>query len=393
MSTDIFWDILRDKKHSLRVETQRSGPFTIAPALSGDALSTLLLRVHDAQKRFRNTPLHSVAAQLEREVAVRSVFGTNTIEGGELNEAETAEAMDLDPALVQREQQRRVLNIKLAYDKAKEAARTSNWQPDLEFIMAIHCQIAEKLTDEDYSPGRIRDNDKAFPTKVGDKAHGGEYKPPQFGQDISLLLNSLLDWNRNLANAGVPALIRAPLVHLYFEWIHPFYNGNGRVGRVVEASILLADGFRYAPFGQANYYLEHIHTYFTLFNTCRKRQNNTAFVGFFLEGMLATINRLHDRVNDMVRVLLYRTFVRDKLENKDINERQYAIVQAVLDHGTPLKLAELRSAAWYKATYRKLTDKTQRRDLKGLTETHLLRHTPDDRLWPGFAHPDQDIRG
>ncbi|MFC2503586.1 MAG: Fic family protein, partial [Cardiobacterium sp.] len=38
---------------------------------------------------------------------------------------------------------------------------------------------------------------------------------------------------------GVPALIRAPLVHYYYEIIHPFWDGNGRVGRVLEASILL----------------------------------------------------------------------------------------------------------------------------------------------------------
>ncbi len=385
-----MWDVIGDNNGVMRVETQRHGPFVFTPALSREALSALLLRVSDAQQRFRSTPLHSVANQLEREVAVRSVFGTNTIEGGELNEEETAQAMDLDPAQVQREQQRRVLNIKLAYDKAKETAHWRGWHPDLEFVKAIHRQITDQLEDEDYQPGRLRDNDRTSPTRVGDAAHGGVYKPPQYGQDVALLLNSLLQWNHDLAQAGVPALIRAPLFHLYFEWIHPFYNGNGRVGRVLEASILLADGFRYAPFGQANYYLEHIDAYFTLFNTCRKRADNTPFVAFFLDGMLTTINRLHDRVNAMVRVLLYRNHVRDALEGRQINDRQYAIVQAVLDNAAPLRLADLRGAAWYRAMYRKLTDKTQRRDLNNLTKLRLLWHTADDRLWPGFTQPDDD---
>lgn len=122
MEADIFKDILADESLVQRVETQRAGPFTFTPALDSDALYTSLLRVMDAHKRFRRTPLHQVANELEREVVVRSVFGTNTIEGGELDEDETAEAIDLDPTQVQKEQQRRAQNIKLAYDMARLAA-------------------------------------------------------------------------------------------------------------------------------------------------------------------------------------------------------------------------------------------------------------------------------
>lgn len=389
MSADIFQDILSDEKLVIRVETQRAGVFTFSPVLSGEALAVPLQRVIDAQNRFRSTPLHQVANDLEREVVVRSVFGTNTIEGGELDEDETAEAINLDPQQVQQEQQRRVLNIKLAYDIAKQASQPQDWHPDLEFIKAIHCQIADRLEDEDYRPGVLRDNDKAKPTRVGDAAHGGVYKPPQFGQDIALLLQTLVQWHQRLAEAGVPALIRAPLFHLYFELIHPFYNGNGRVGRVIEASILLADGFRYAPFAQANYYLEKIDAYFTLFNSCRKKNDNTPFVALFLDGMLQTIDRLHDRVNRMVSLLLYRNYLRDQLEARHINDRQYAIATAILENRQPLPLAELRAAPWHKAMYKKLTEKTQRRDFQKLRELKLIWQTKDDLLWPGFLVPDE----
>ena len=143
---------------------------------------------------------------------------------------------------------------------------------------------------------------------------------------------------------GVPALIRAPLFHLYFEWIHPFWGGNGRVGRVLEASILLAAGFRYAPFAQTNYYLNHIHQYFALFNRCRKQGENTAFVVFFLEGMLESINRLHNRVNALVELLLFRNLLRDRHESRDINPRQYAIAVEVLNQGAPVPLDQFRAS-------------------------------------------------
>lgn len=50
-----------------------------------------------------------------------------------------------------------------------------------------------------------------------------------------------------MSSSEIPALIRVPLVRNYFERIHPFWNGKGRVGRVLEATVLHGAGFRYAP--------------------------------------------------------------------------------------------------------------------------------------------------
>lgn len=388
-------DIFRDKSWldntRIRVETERAGVFTFAPALEVDALQIPLQRVIDAQRRFRKSPLSQVANELEKEVVVSSVFGTNTIEGGALDEEQTQLALNLDPAQVQEEQQRRVLNIKAAYDLVRECGKTAGWRPSVAYILDIHRRITDRLPAEYNQPGLLRDNPRDNITRVGDREHGGVYKPPQNGRDVERLLHALIDWDGELADRGVPALIRAPLFHLYFEWIHPFWDGNGRVGRVLEASILLADGFRYAPFAQARFYLEHIHPYFTLFNSCRKQRDNTGFVVFFLEGMFESIERLHDRVNSLVNLVLFRNLLREHLESKAINQRQYAIATELLEAGRPLLLSELRSSAWYKAMYSKLTGKTMQRDLRGLRNRKLVYQTVDDELWPGCLQPDKKL--
>lgn len=150
--------------------------------------------------------------------------------------------------------------------------------------------ISQVIPHPDNRPGVVRNNLQNRSTYVGAEAHGGRYKPPQFDKDIWRLLQALIDWHKDLVRAEVPALIRAPLVHLYHEQIHPFWDGNGRVGRVIEATLLQAAGFRYAPFALARYYLAHIDAYFTLFNVCHKgaadklAAPNSAFVAFHLEG-------------------------------------------------------------------------------------------------------------
>lgn len=376
-----------------RVETDRFGPFVFQVGIGADDLRIPLQRVEDAHERFVASPLSQVANQLEREVVVSSVFGTNTIEGGTLTEEETASALALDPAKIQEVEQRRAANIKAAYDLSRQAAATPGWSLNTGFILDLHRLITHDIPHPDNRPGVIRDNPKQRITYVGDDAHGGRYKPPQYGEDVSRLLDALIGWHGDMEAAGVHALIRAPLVHLYYELIHPFWDGNGRVGRVIEATLLQAAGYRYAPFALARYYLSNIDNYFTLFNTCRKAaakgqaQPNWPFVGFHLEGMRATINSLHDRVNRLIAMLLYESNIRRALDEKQINARQYTIVSQLLDKGRPLPLDEIRQAPWYGSLYLQRNDKTRQRDLRRLREMELVYLDTDDLLWPGFVVP------
>lgn len=388
---DILGDKLLSGEVAKRVETSRFGPFTFQVGVDEREAEMLLQRVADAQMRFLSSPLSQVANRLEQEVLVSSIFSTNTIEGGTLTEEETKDALELNPMQVQAEEQRRAVNIKTAYDIAQKSAQDPRWRLSVDFIKQIHAAITDGISHKYNQPGLIRSNPKNITTHVGDTAHGGRYKPPQYGADIELLLDHLVEWHNELATVEIPALIRAPLMHYYFKLIHPFWDGNGRVGRVVEASVLHSAGFRYAPFAMARYYMERIDQYFTLFNLCRKQADkkmafpNTPFALFHLEGMLASINRLHDRVNAIVRLLLFETRIKHLRDTKEINLRQYAILTQVMERGKPLQIDELRRAPWHAALYAKLGDKTKQRDLSGLREQELLYIDEKGLVWPGFA--------
>ncbi len=61
------------------------------------SLTPLFGRVADAQEHFSKLSLSQISAQLEKEVIAASVFGTNTIEGGDLSEEETSAVLQLSP--------------------------------------------------------------------------------------------------------------------------------------------------------------------------------------------------------------------------------------------------------------------------------------------------------
>jgi Fic family protein len=372
-----------------RVETARFGPFTFQVGVDLNEVAFPLQRIEDAHQCLIAAPLSQVANQLEREVVASSVFGTNTIEGGTLTEEETATALTLAPEAIREVEQRRVVNIKAAYDRALRAASAPNWRLDLDFIREIHATITQGLPHPQNRPGAFRENPKTTVTQVGDAAHGGRYKPPQYGGDVRLLMRHCVEWHESLVAAGVPALIRAPLVHLYYELIHPFWDGNGRVGRVLEATVLQAVGYRYAPFAMARYYLDSLDTYFALFNVCRRQADkkaeypNTPFVAFHLEGMRLVINRLHDRVNQIVAVLLFESRIGQLLERREINARQYTILSQLLTLPPPVPLDRIRQSPWYQALYLKRGDKTRQRDWRQLRELGLVR-LGAGQIWLGL---------
>ena len=397
---DIQPDIHSDERglpvfdeYRLTVETMRQGPFRFQIGVDPAAIETAWLRISDAHQRFVASPLARVANQLEKEVVVTSIFGTNSIEGGTLSEQETQLALELLPAMPAGVEQHRAINLKNAYDLSIQAAGSPEWEMDVAFIRQIHAAITSGIPHQYNQPGRLRANPKDIRTHVGDTDHGGCYKPPQYEEDIRRLLEALTSWHAELRARELPALIRAPLVHYYFERIHPFWDGNGRVGRVLEATLLHQEGYRHAPFALARYYLEHIDRYFSLFNRCRKAeakkhpQANTPFVAFFLEGFLASLHRLHERANQLVAVLLFENELKQRHDAREINDRQYAIVTQILASGHPMPLETLRLAPWYLALYSRLSDKTKQRDLRRLRELKLIHEDSQHRLLPGSVEP------
>ncbi len=173
------------------VETSRFGSFTFQIGVNEHETEMPLQRVADAQLRFLSSPLSQVANRLEQEVLVSSIFGTNTIEGGTLSEEETRDVLDIDPAQVKAEEQRRVVNMKTAYDLAQNSAQNIHRNLSVDFIKQIHAAITDGISHKFNRPGVIRSNPRNIITRVGDVAHGGIYKPPQYGGDIELLLDHL----------------------------------------------------------------------------------------------------------------------------------------------------------------------------------------------------------
>ena len=88
---------------------------------------------------------------------------------------------------------------------------------------------------------------------------------------------------------GLPVLVRAGLAHVQFETIHPFLDGNGRVGRLIITFLLCSRGVLREPLLYLSLYLkEHRAEYYELLERVRRDGDWEAWLAFFLEGVRVT---------------------------------------------------------------------------------------------------------
>jgi Fic family protein len=104
---------------------------------------------------------------------------------------------------------------------------------------------------------------------------------------------------------GLPTLVRAGLAHVQFETIHPFQDGNGRVGRLLVTFLLCHAGVLRDPLLYLSLYLkQHRATYYELLDRVRRDGDWEAWLAFFVEGVRVTADsavRAAQRLAEMFR--------------------------------------------------------------------------------------------
>ena len=102
---------------------------------------------------------------------------------------------------------------------------------------------------------------------------------------------------------GIPVLARAGLGHVQFETIHPFLDGNGRMGRLLIALLLCHAGVLHEPLLYLSLYLkENRDAYFALLDRVRREGDWEAWLAFFLEGIRLTADGAVDTAHRLASV-------------------------------------------------------------------------------------------
>lgn len=103
---------------------------------------------------------------------------------------------------------------------------------------------------------------------------------------------------------GLPKLIRIGLIHVQFETIHPFLDGNGRLGRLLIALLLEQWGLLDSPLLYISlYFKRHRREYYRLLSEVRETGDWEAWINYFLEGINAVSREASSAARNLFAIL------------------------------------------------------------------------------------------
>jgi Fic family protein len=151
-------------------------------------------------------------------------------------------------------------------------------------IREIHGILLSGGRGSDKSPGEFRRSQNW----VGGTRPGNALFVPPPPQYVSSCMSDLEKFLHDKKKA-LPVLVTAALAHVQFETIHPFLDGNGRVGRLVITLLLCAEGILREPLLYLSlYFKENRSEYYRLLGIVRSTGEWEAWLEFFLTGIRET---------------------------------------------------------------------------------------------------------
>ena len=140
------------------------------------------------------------------------------------------------------------------------------------------------------------------------------YTPPQTESEIRDLLKNLEDYINNFEDEADP-LIKMALIHYQFESIHPFYDGNGRTGRILNVLYLVLTNLLDSPILYlSNYINNNKSTYYRLFTEFRESNNYEDWLIYILKGIEITSKKTIELIKKIQEEMEnYKSEFKDKL--------------------------------------------------------------------------------
>ncbi len=245
-------------------------------------------------------------------------------------------------------------------------------------IRKMHEALLVGVRGEDQRPGEYRDS----PVYIGspDKPENARFVPPPPGDMPGQVIECMdrLERFANAKHADIPELASVALVHYQFEAIHPFRDGNGRIGRALILHQLCARGILELPVVSASgYFQKHRQEYIDRMFAVSTDGDWAGWIRFFSEAVAA--EAVQTRLLAERLVSLHRGHV-ETLKSRGAPTR----LLDLLDHIYDWPVVNAKSVA----SLLGVTDPTARKDISTMEDIGALRITDEVAYGKAWYAPD-----
>ena len=262
-------------------------PYTITPPIV-----KLVADIGEALGRISALTDSTKQLRLRRINRVRTIHGSLAIEGNTLSEQQITAILEGKRVVAPPREIQEVRNAVAAYE------RFERWRPDSErALLEAHKILMSGLIDD---AGRYRNGG------VGVMADDGRvlHMAPQANR-VAKLMGGLLGW---LGGCDEHPLIASSVFHYEFEFIHPFADGNGRMGRLWQTLILTRWNPLFAHLPVESLIHTHQMEYYQALGESTARSDSAPFIEFVLrmvqDALAAITPQVAPQVTPQVEQLL-----------------------------------------------------------------------------------------
>jgi Fic family protein len=211
---------------------------------------------------------------LQREAVLSSRIEGTQATLGDLLAADAGAAPPKDP-----EDLKEVANYVTALERGLKRLRTLPLS--LRLVKELHADLMRGVRGETATPGEFR-RSQNWIGRPGSTLTSATYVPPPSDR----LMECLDPWEKFLHDESLPPLVHAALVHAQFEAIHPFLDGNGRVGRLLLTLLLSERSVLPTPLLYLSAYFEsEREEYYARLLGTTQRSEWDEWLAYFLRGV------------------------------------------------------------------------------------------------------------
>lgn len=164
---------------------------------------------------------------------------------------------------------------------------------NLLLLRSLHAELLQGVRGQDKHPGSLRSS-QVYIDNQAEGVHNARFVPPP-PEQVLPLLEDLIAFSDRGATYG--PLIDCAILHYHFETVHPFEDGNGRVGRLLIPLFLSCQGVLDRPILYlSRYFDEHRDTYLALLSGVNTHGNWLEWIVFFLDAIRSQAADSRERV-------------------------------------------------------------------------------------------------
>ncbi len=225
----------------------------------------------------------------------REAVSSSRIEGTQASVTEVFDAAVTGET--KRDDIREVRNYVAALEHGVRRMQDDDFPISLRLIKEMHKILLTGVRGHDKTPGEFRTTQNWIDSPDNRPTTATFVPPP-----VHEMWQALDDWEKYLHDGEprLPLLVRCALLHYQFETIHPFLDGNGRMGRLFIVLYLMGRGRLAAPLLYLSGYLDRRKSdYYDRLQYVRERGQVTEWLQFFLDGVAVEATDAVDRAEQL----------------------------------------------------------------------------------------------